>query len=176
MGILIARAQDGDRAAFGDLMSAYHTGVINLIYRFCGDTALAEDAAQEAFIRAWQHLSTFRTGSNFRPWLYRIAINAALDMLRREKPTANVDDLQLVSPVDGIEANLEKRERLQRVRQAVLSLPETSRVVLVLREYEGLSYQEIAGVLDIPAGTVMSRLNYARKCLTERLSGQLEEE
>ena len=174
-GVLAARAQDGDRGAFSELVRAYHAAIINLVYRMCGDPALAEDAAQEAFIRAWQHLLTFKAGSNFRSWLYRIAVNAALDMLRREKPAVDVESLELVSPAEGMEAGLEKQERRRFVRQAVLSLPEASRAVLVLREYEGLAYNEIAEVLDIPMGTVMSRLNYARKVLIERLNGQLEE-
>jgi RNA polymerase sigma-70 factor (ECF subfamily) len=139
----------------------------------CGDVNLAEDAAQEAFIRAWQHLPNYRPRAPFRSWLYRIATNAALDALRRERETVDVDGLSLVSPDEGPEAVVEEEERGEEVRRAVLALPPSSRAVLVLREYERLSYREIAETLGIPMGTVMSRLNYARKRLRESLSPYL---
>jgi RNA polymerase sigma-70 factor (ECF subfamily) len=107
--------------------------------------------------------------------VYRIATNAALDMLRRERKTVNVDDVALASPGEGPEVMVEKGERGTRVKQAVLALPEASRAVLVLREYEGLSYKEIADALGIPIGTVMSRLNYARNRLRKSLAPYLEE-
>jgi RNA polymerase sigma-70 factor (ECF subfamily) len=148
--------------------------VVNVVYRMCGDTNLAEDAAQEAFIRAWQHLPNYRPRSPFRNWLYRIATNVARDVLRRERETVDVDALPLVAPGAGPEETVEGAERGARVRQAVLALPTASRTVLVLREYEGLSYREIADTLNIPIGTVMSRLNYARKRLRESLAPYLE--
>jgi RNA polymerase sigma-70 factor, ECF subfamily len=172
---LIALAQQGDRGAFGDLVCRYRAGVVNVVYRMCGDPCLAEDAAQVAFIRAWQNLPKFQPRAAFRSWLYRIAINAALDMLRREKPTVDIDELPLVSPAEKVEAHVEQQERARQVKQAMLALPEASRAALVLREYEGLSYQEIAAALDISTGTVMSRLNYARQRLVEMLNPLLEE-
>lgn len=171
---LIVQAQQGDRRAFGELVRLHHSGVINVVYRMCGDANLAEDAAQEAFIRAWQHLPNYKPRSPFRNWVYRIATNAALDTLRRERETEDVDEMPLATPEDGPEALVEKVERGERVRQAVLALPPASRAVLVLREYEGLSYQEIAETLGIPIGTVMSRLNYARGQLRKSLSSYLE--
>jgi RNA polymerase sigma-70 factor (ECF subfamily) len=171
---LIAQAQQGDRRAFGELVHLHHSGVINVVYRMCGDANLAEDAAQEAFIRAWQHLSKYRPQSPFRNWVYRIATNAALDALRRERETEDVDDLPLAAQEDGPEVAAEKAERGERVQQAVLALPPASRAVLVLREYEGLAYQEIAETLGIPIGTVMSRLNYARGQLRKSLAPYLE--
>jgi RNA polymerase sigma-70 factor (ECF subfamily) len=171
---LIVQAQQGDRRAFGELVRLHHSGVINVVYRMCGDASLAEDAAQEAFIRAWQHLPKYTPRSPFRNWVYRIATNAALDTLRRERDTTDVDDLPLVAAEDGPEAALEKAERSEWVQQAVVALPPASRAVLVLREYEGLSYQEIAETLNIPIGTVMSRLNYARTQLRESLAACLE--
>lgn len=172
---LIAQAQRGDRRAFGELVRIHREGVVNVVYRMCGDANLAEDAAQEAFIRAWQHLSSYRPRSPFRNWVYRIATNAALDVLRRERETVDVDKLPLSDSRGGPEATVEDRERSAYVRQAVLDLPEASRAVLILREYEGLSYREIADVLSIPIGTVMSRLNYARNWLRDRLTPYLEE-
>jgi RNA polymerase sigma-70 factor (ECF subfamily) len=155
-----------------------------VVYRMCGDTNLAEDAAQEAFIRAWQHLPNYRprspstrTGKQsdpFRNWLYRIATNVARDVLRRERETVDVDTVSLIASDARPEDMVEGAERGERVRQAVLALPTASRAVLVLREYEGLSYREIADTLGIPIGTVMSRLNYARKRLRESLAPYLE--
>jgi RNA polymerase sigma-70 factor (ECF subfamily) len=172
---LVVRARQGDRNAFGELVRWHHPGVVQVVYRMCGDTQLAEDATQEAFLRAWQHFDSFRPGSSLRNWLYRIAVNAALDLLRRaqEKPMAPVDSLPDRDPEPGPEAQLIRHEQRRQVQQAVLSLAETSRAVLVLREYGGLSYQEISAALDIPIGTVMSRLNHARLCLREILMPQL---
>jgi RNA polymerase sigma-70 factor (ECF subfamily) len=171
---LIASAKQGDRQAFGELVRRHREGVINVVYRMCGDANLAEDAAQEAFIRAWRHLPGYRPRSPFRNWVYRIATNAALDVLRRERETVDIDELPLSSSEAGPEATAEGKERGERVRQAVLELPPASRAALVLREYEGLSYQEIANALDVPIGTVMSRLNYARKRLRKSLTPYLE--
>jgi RNA polymerase sigma-70 factor (ECF subfamily) len=171
---LIEKAQKGDRNAFGELVRHHHPGVVNVVYRMCGDVELAEDAAQDAFIQAWLNLSSFRPGTSLRNWLYRIAVNAALDVLRREPktPFADVESLSMADPLAGPEAIFLKKERAVIVQQAILSLAETSRAVLVLREYGGLSYQEIASTLDIPLGTVMSRLNYARDRLKELLVPQ----
>jgi RNA polymerase sigma-70 factor (ECF subfamily) len=171
---LITRAQQGDRQAFGELVRRHREGAINVVYRMCGDADLAEDAAQEAFVRAWQHLASYRPRSPFRNWVYRIATNVALDALRRERETVDVDTLVLATPDEGPEAAAIGEERIERVRQAVLALPPASRAALVLREYEGLSYREIADTLDIPIGTVMSRLNYARNRLRESLAPDLE--
>ena len=171
---LITAAQQGDRGAFGELVRRHRAGVINVVCRMCGDAHVAEDAAQEAFIRAWQHLPSYRPRSPFRNWVYRIATNAAVDVLRREKETVDIDTLPLVASNEGPEAAMEGHERNERVQQAVLALPPASRAVLVLREYEGLSYREIAETLDIPIGTVMSRLNYARNRLRESLAPYLE--
>ncbi len=146
-----------------------------MVYRMCGDVNLAEDAAQEAFIRAWQHLPSYRPRSPFRNWVYRIATNAAVDALRRERETVDIDVLSLSNSVEGPETTLVGEERGERVLQAVLALPPASRAVLVLREYEDLSYREIADTLGIPIGTVMSRLNYARNRLRESLAPYLEE-
>ena len=176
---LVQRAQKGDREAFGEIVRRNRAGVINVVYRMCGDACLAEDAAQTAFIHAWQKLSAYRPQNraqgSLRSWLYRIAVNAALDMLRKERPHLDIETAPLASPNNGLESLVENQERQRRVQQAVLALPEASRAVLVLREYEGLSYQEIAQTLDIPLGTVMSRLNYARNLLLESLKDCLEE-
>lgn len=170
----IARAQRGERAAFGELAGRHRAGVINVVYRMCGDPALAEEAAQEAFLRAWQNLHRYNPRFAFRNWVYRIALNAALDALRREPKTAPVATEALAAGGPGPEAALERKEQIAAVRRAVLELPPASRAVLVLREYEALTYQEIAEALDIPIGTVMSRLNYARAQLRRALAGVRE--
>jgi RNA polymerase sigma-70 factor (ECF subfamily) len=169
---LIAKAQTGDRSAYGELVRQHHQGVIDVVYRMCGDTHLAEDAAQDAFIQAWLHLPSFRPGTSLRNWLYRIAVNAALDTLRRapKTPFADLETLAMPDPQAGPEAALLQKERSLAVQKALSSLPEASRAVLVLREYGSLSYQEISSALDIPLGTVMSRLNYARERLKEILT------
>ncbi len=171
---LIYRAQQGDRDAFGDLVSLHHHGVISVVYRMCGEMHIAEDAAQNAFLRAWQNLPNYQPSASFRSWLYRIAINAALDMLRREKPVVNIENT-VISQSFKAEGQLVKDEQSQLVKKAVLNLPETSRTVLILREYEELSYKEISETLDIPLGTVMSRLNYARKSLANALRTSMED-
>ena len=171
---LIARAQAGDKRAFGQLVRRHREGVVNVVYRMCGDANLAEDSAQEAFIRAWQRLASYHPKAPFRNWLYRIASNVTVDTLRRERESVDIDQVAVATADNGPREVVEGRERGEIVRQAVLALPEASRAVLVLREYEGLSYQEIADTLDIPKGTVMSRLNYARNLLRESLAPYLE--
>jgi RNA polymerase sigma-70 factor (ECF subfamily) len=171
---LIRLAQNGDRNAFSALVSLHGQAVLNVVYRMCGDLHLAEDAAQETFLRAWLHLASYRPPASLRNWLYRIGVNAATDMLRKQKRILpdDIDNLPLKDPQLGPEALLFQEEQTALVQKAILSLPDVSRAVLILREYEGLSYHEIADTLDIPVGTVMSRLNYARRLLRNRLEGQ----
>ena len=170
----ISHAQQGDRQAFGELVELHRPGVLNVVYRMCGDPALAEEAAQEAFIRAWQNLRRYNPRFAFRSWLYRIALNQATDVLRRRRETVALDDEMRAEDADSPEAMLERKERAEQVRQAVLGLPSASRAVLILREYEEMTYQEIADALDIPIGTVMSRLNYARQQVRQNLRRYLE--
>ena len=172
---LVMRAQQGDRNAFSELICLHAQGVTNLIYRMCGDGQVAEDAAQETFIQAWLHFSSYRPHTSLRSWLYRIAVNAAIDILRKDKRIlpGTLEDMQLQDPCPGPEAIVTQGERVVIVQKAVLALPDASRAVLVLREYEGMSYHEIADALGIPLGTVMSRLNYARKLLKEMLEKKL---
>ena len=172
---LVAQAQNGDRNAFSELVRIHAQGVLNVVYRMCGDMLIAEDAAQETFIRAWQNLSSYRPQTPLRSWLYRIAFNAGMDMLRKNKRILpdDIEDMHITDGQPGLESLVSQHERTRLVQKAVLSLPDTSRAVLVLREYEGLSYQEISSALDIPVGTVMSRLNYARNLLKAKLEPQL---
>ncbi len=172
---LVSRAQDGDRNAFNELVRMHAQGVLNVIYRMCGNAQVAEDAAQETFIQAWLKLQSYRLGTSLRNWLYRIAVNTAIDMLRKEKRILSgvIEDMNLRDSQPGPEAMAANLERTEMVQEAVLALPDASRAVLVLREFEGLSYKEISESLEIPVGTVMSRLNYARKLLREKLEVKL---
>lgn len=174
---LIEQAQNGDRQAFGELVCRYYPAVVQVVYRLCGDAFLAEDAAQEAFLRAWLHLPSYHPQSPLRHWLYRIAVNAALDILRkRSESRLEEEEWQIVGDLAASpEALAIANEDASRVQRAIASLPEAARSVLVLREYGGLSYQEIALVLDIPLGTVMSRLNYARNRLRELLEEEMRQ-
>jgi RNA polymerase sigma-70 factor (ECF subfamily) len=171
-GELIWKSQQGDRRAFGELVDRHSAGVIRVVYRLCGDPQLAQDATQEAFMRAWVRLPGFQSRAPFSHWVYRIAVNIALDTLR-EKPQESIDEsariaLMAATAAEPEAAYLEK-EQANLVQNAVNALPEAARTVLVLREYGDLSYEEIAGLLEIPVGTVMSRLNYARNRLREML-------
>jgi RNA polymerase sigma-70 factor (ECF subfamily) len=168
---LVEQARQGDRHAFGELVCRYYPGVIQVVYRLCGDAGLAQDMTQEAFLRAWINFPSFRPQSCLRNWLYRIAVNATLDVLRRRSEVTLEDEaVQMIADqADDPEIVLIKKERVTLLQKAMQSLPEAARAVLVLREYGELSYQEIANVLDVPVGTVMSRLNYARNRLREIL-------
>lgn len=172
---LVTRAQDGDRNAFSELVRIHSQGVLNVIYRMCGNMQVAEDAAQETFIQAWLRLRSYRPQSSLRNWLYRIAVNTAIDIMRKDKRIlpGEIEDMNLRDSEPGPEALVASAERTEMVQEAVLTLPDASRAVLVLREFEGLSYQEISESLEIPVGTVMSRLNYARKLLKEKLEVKL---
>ena len=170
---LIEQAQNGDRNAFGELVRCHYEGVVQVVYRMCGDTGLAEDATQEAFLRAWVTLPSFQPKSPLRNWLYRIALNAALDVLRH-KPEESIEDEKdwmMIDQATGPEAVLIEKEQAALLQQAMKALPEAARSALILREYSELSYHEIANVLEVPIGTVMSRLNYARNRLREILKG-----
>jgi RNA polymerase sigma-70 factor, ECF subfamily len=170
---LIEKTRNGDKSAFGELVSRHHSGVVTVVYRMCGDAGLAEDAAQDAFLKAWLRIDTYRPVGAFRNWLYRIAVNSARDTLRRQRETVDIDDLSLQGNTPDPAATVARHEQADRVQAAVLALPPASREVIILREYQGLSYREIADVLDIPRGTVMSRLNYARNRLRDSLAEEI---
>lgn len=174
--VLLARSRAGDKDAFGALAQRYCSFAVGVAYRMTGSSQLAEDLAQEAFIKAWRKLPQFRGDCSFRVWLGRIVTNTTLDYLRRQNPEQPLDEAVLPAPPaeDAPLRHLEREEMRQLVRQAVLSLPAQCRVALILREYEGLSYREIAETLDIPMGTVMSRLHYARQLLRDKLAPLVE--
>jgi RNA polymerase sigma-70 factor (ECF subfamily) len=172
---LAIAAKNGDRDAFCELVRRYRPLAVSVVYRMCGDAMLAEDAAQTAFLRAWEHLGSYQPRGSFRPWILRIAVHVAIDALRSQKPEADLQEASEQPASDRVEESVERREQAGRVRQAVLDLPEASRMVLVLKEYQDCSYREISNILDIPVGTVMSRLHYARSVLMQTLRPVAEE-
>jgi RNA polymerase sigma-70 factor (ECF subfamily) len=171
---LIQQAQAGDTWAFGELVRHHYSPVVNVAYRICGEMTLAEDMAQETFLRAWTNLNSFRITGSMKNWLYRIAINATLDVLRRKSDLPMDDEVvqMIQDPTPDPETSLVQKERAENIQEMLRALPLATRNVLVLREYGELSYQEIAAILDIPIGTVMSRLNSARTRLRELLKEQ----
>ena len=171
---LIVQSLSGDTSAFGVLILRYRRMVIGIAYRVCGDATLAEDVAQETFIRVWDRLPTYRPKGNFRGWIGRIASNLTIDALRRQKPTVDIEKMVLEAPSERPEAAALRSERAAAVKAAIARLPEQTRAALVLREYEGFSYREIADGLSIPLGTVKSRLNDARRRLKVELARFVE--
>jgi RNA polymerase sigma-70 factor (ECF subfamily) len=172
---LIASVLDGSEAAFGELIDRYKDRVFSLLGRYCRDSIECEDLAQEVFLKVFRKLHTFNHESQFFTWLYRITANAATDHLSR----ASSRRLRLVEDTSVFErgdedresptAPLEQQELATVTREIVDSLPEKFRTILVLREFEGLSYTDIAEVLEIQLGTVESRLFRARQRFKDAL-------
>jgi len=163
-------ARNGDQEAYGRLVRHYQALVVHVAYRVCNDPETANDIAQDAFIKAWPNLSRVHPQQNgsFRAWLCRIARNRAIDVVRSQRPH---DELNLTLPyrAPGPDELMLRQETIATIEAAVRQLPESMRSALILREFEGLSYREIATVLQIPQGTVMSRLYHARKRLAALL-------
>jgi RNA polymerase sigma-70 factor (ECF subfamily) len=182
---LVERVQAGDKAAFDLLVRKYQHRVLKLVGRFVSDAAEAEDVAQEAFLKAYRALASFRGDSAFYTWLYRIAINTAKNALvsNRRRP---VDfDLDLQDPEqydrharlkegDTPEGVLLTEEIRNVVERAMEQLPEDLRTAIILRELEGLSYEEIAEAMDCPVGTVRSRIFRAREAIDRKLKPFLD--
>jgi RNA polymerase sigma-70 factor (ECF subfamily) len=147
-----------------------------------GSAEDAGDITQDAFVQAFVKLDTFRGRSAFYTWLYRIAFNLAMSRARRERKTASLDGMKSTAgsePVDGRpapEANLEQREQVEMIHSALAELSTEYRTILVLREIDGCRYEEIAEILDLPVGTVRSRLFRARLALRDQLSPRLHVE
>jgi RNA polymerase sigma-70 factor (ECF subfamily) len=171
---LVERVQAGDKRAFDLLVLKYQHKIIGLVGRYVYDHHVAMDVTQEAFIKAYRALPKFRGDSAFYTWLYRIAINTAKNHLvaRGRKPTGvDVDDAQFFEGENALKEietpeNLLYREELDKViKQTLNKLPEDLRVALTLREFDGLSYEDIASVMDCPVGTVRSRIFRAREAI-----------
>ncbi len=178
---LVARAKRGDRQAFGELVRRYQSKVYALCLRLGGSHDVADDLTQEAFIKAFQAMSTFDEQYAFGGWIARIAANNAMNYLNRQKFQLSGEDSETVieqqsspNPDSDPLTALTQKEIDQRYQAALQELPPEFRVVFVLRMHEDLSYNEIAALLKINTGTVMSRLHRARQRLAELLKDLLE--
>src|SRR6478736_1627998 len=173
---LIAAAQNGDAAAYGSLVRKYHSRLCSSLWHICGSRSDAEDAAQEAFLRAYLKLRNYTGASAFYTWLYRIAVNVVISDHRKRKTQATTEQNRMIcdrSQRDDSELPddpLLREERANQVRQALNSLSSEHRTILVLREMESCDYDEISALLNVPIGTVRSRLHRARIELRERLA------
>lgn len=182
---LVEMVQRGDKAAFNVLVLKYQHKVLKLVTRYVRDQAEAEDIAQEAFIKAYRALPSFRGESAFYTWLYRIAANTAKNVLVSSRRRLVDYDLDLQDPEDYAaqvllkdgdtpEGMLLTEEIRQTVTEAMQQLPDDLREAITLRELEGLSYEEIAEVMECPVGTVRSRIFRAREAIDKKLRPLLD--
>ncbi len=183
---LVVRVQRGDQQAFGLLVSKYQRKLLRLLSRFVRDPTEVEDVAQETFIKAYRALPAFRGDSAFYTWLYRIGVNTAKNYLvsqgRRAPTTTEYDSEEAESFDEGEQLRdnntperlLQSKQVGETVNAAMDALPEELRTAIMLREIEGLSYEEIAGVMDCPIGTVRSRIFRAREAIAEKLKPLLD--
>lgn len=184
--LLLERMQKGDKTAFELLFSKYYRKIIRLISRLVWDSAEVEDIAQDTFIRAYCALSQFRGESAFYTWLYQIAVNTIKNYLMsqsRRAPTltkADAEEVENFSSADQLrdintpESILMSKQIVRTINVAMEILPEELRAAITLREIEGLSYKEIAQMMDCPIGTVRSRIFRAREAITEKLHPLLD--
>ncbi|HEX7816774.1 RNA polymerase sigma factor RpoE [Dyella sp.] len=177
---LVERVQSGDKRAFDLLVRKYQHKVIGLISRYVNNHAECEDVAQEAFVRAWRAIGSFRGESAFYTWMYKIAVNTAknhLVAMGRRPPMDDiaVEDAVFVPGADRMQESATPERELMRqeiertVFSTVQALPEELRTAITLREVDGLSYEEIAEAMDCPIGTVRSRIFRAREAIDEKL-------
>jgi len=183
---LVARVQKGDKSAFDLLVRKYQHKIVKLVSRYVRDRAEVEDIAQETFIKAYRALRGFRGESAFYTWLYRIAINTAKNYLvsQGRRPLAVEPLADDEGGPDGLVLNLREdstpehnvlaEEIARTVEQAIGALPEDLRTAITLREIEGLSYEEIAEIMDCPIGTVRSRIFRAREAIDRHLKPLVE--
>ena len=178
---LVKRVQQGDKRAFDLLVLKYQHKIAAIISRFVKDSAEVHDVSQEAFIKAYRALGSFRGDSAFYTWIYRIAINTAKNYLvsRGRRPPASdvdIDDAEFYSGADGLrdittpEGEAMRDELEAVVNRAIRDLPEDLRTAVTLREMEGMSYEEIAQVMDCPVGTVRSRIFRAREAIDRQIT------
>lgn len=179
---LVEKVQQGNKRAFDLLVLKYQHKVLSIVGRYVSDPAEAHDVAQEAFIKAYRAIGNFRGDSAFYTWIYRIAINTAKNYLvsrGRRPPASDIDvaDAEIYSGADALrdisspERQLATEQLEQAVFEAIRSLPDELRSAVTLRELDGLSYEEIAEVMDCPVGTVRSRIFRAREAIEKKIKG-----
>ena len=183
---LMARVAEDDDRAFTELVRRFQGRVTNLISRILNDRTGSDDLAQEVFVRVFVHRRNYRRGSKFSTWLFTIAANLAKNEIRRRVRRRNwfsldaltevLNDsfIQLADPTENRDMGMEREQLQGEVGKAIATVPEKYRLALVLRDIEGLAYEEIAEVLGVPGGTVRSRINRARSMLKRRLQPLLK--
>ena len=176
---LVARIQAGDRRAFEELLDSYETRVYRLALRFTGSISDAEDVTQEIFLGIYKGLTNFRGQSSLGTWIYRVAMNHCLEFRRKRKlefiPYDEELTLASTNWREDPYQSADKNELTERVKEALKSLSPLHREVIVLHELQGMTYQEVAAALDVPVGTVKSRLSNAFRRLRELLGGYVYE-
>ena len=171
----------GDMQSFEALVRKYQDRLYNTMVQVTGSTHEAEEVVQDAMLQAYTKLDTFRGKSSFYTWLYRIAFNQSISRTRRKRPRVSLDQIRQdagVDPIDSVdspEAHIERTERVEHVHRALNQLSEEFRMILVLRELEDCDYDTIAQVLEIPVGTVRSRLHRGRTMLRDHLRESMGE-
>jgi RNA polymerase sigma-70 factor, ECF subfamily len=182
---LVSRVQRGEKTAYDILVLRYQHKIVQLVNRYVKDHSEAQDVAQEAFIKAYRALGSFRGESAFYTWLYRIAINSAKNHLvsrsrRSSDYQVDVQDAEALENapqlqgMDTPERELLSEEIVKTIQAAIEGLPEEMRVAITLREFEGMSYEEIAEAMDCPVGTVRSRIFRAREAIDNKLNPLLD--
>ncbi|MDQ3854840.1 MAG: sigma-70 family RNA polymerase sigma factor [Chloroflexota bacterium] len=166
---LVDRARKRDRKAFSELVRRHQDAVYRVCYRVLGDAHDAEDASQDAFLRAYDRLDSFQGRSAFRTWALRLAVNVSLNLLERRRSAESLSE-DSESPWPGPEAEVVRLEAASEVHSALQQLPPNHRVAVVLRDLEGESYREIADHLDVPEGTVKGWVHRGRRRLKELLT------
>jgi len=171
-GALAQAAAAGDRQALEQLFHRYEPKVVPYLQRLVRDDEVGVDLFQDAFFRAWANLSSYDSRHPFHSWFYRIATNIAIDWMRRRARLLPADEPTPEQPVPTLVA---QRDKARRIEQAVTQLRQEQQTVFILRQYQGLSYADIADITDSPEGTVRSRMHYALRFLRERLRYLVEE-
>lgn len=166
---LMCAAARGDPDAFDVIVRRHQQGTINVAWRLLGDSHGAQDAAQEAFLRVWERAAAYRPTASFKTYLYRILTRLCIDQHRKRRPAPSDQLDRLEGGVAAPDEALMQRERAAKVRAAIQALPQRQRVALVLRHYEGMSYDEVAAVMGCSARAVDSLLLRARERLGKRL-------
>lgn len=174
---LVSRIKKGDMKAFDELMHMYDKRVANIAYSFLSDKEDALDAAQEVFVRVYKNISSFRGDSSVSTWIFRITKNVCNDFLRKRRAVVqSLDDteedekpLEIADDSPGPEQVAERNEKIDALRNAVAKLDENQRMVLTLYDINGMSYEEVAKIIQCPVGTVKSRLYRARESLKKIL-------
>jgi RNA polymerase sigma-70 factor (ECF subfamily) len=172
--VLIERAIAGDEKAFAELVTRYQTAVYNLANRMLGDAGEAEDAAQEVFLRIYRRLATYDADHRFSTWVLSIASHYCIDLLRRKRPwLVPIENISnwMRARSRGPEASALVQEQQDTVRNLLAKLPEHYRLVLLLRYWHDLGYEEIAQVVDLPVSTIKARLHRARNALAALVNG-----